>query len=121
MTTTSTAARTRGAGRAGTTALDAKPVERPPALGLDPIGEFLRRVADEHVPGAVQVDPYRQHGAPVLDDTRIPVCYVLDQLAAGRSWTDITAGYPEVTEARIRAALDFAAAVIRQPQAVDLD
>jgi uncharacterized protein (DUF433 family) len=121
MAITPTTARTRRAGRAAPPALDVKPVERPPALGLNPIGDFLRRVADEHAPGAVQVDPYRQHGAPVLDDTRIPVCYVLDQLAAGRSWADITAAYPDVTEARIRAALDFAAAVLRHPQAVDLD
>lgn len=90
-------------------------------LGLSTTGEYFRRIATEHTPGAVQVDQYRQHGAPVLDETRIPVNYVLSELATGKSWAEITASYPEVTEARIRAALEFADAVFRQPQAVDLD
>jgi uncharacterized protein (DUF433 family) len=99
-----------------------EPVEwTQPPLGLSPVGEYFRRVAEEHTAGAVQVTQYRQHGAPVLDETRIPVYYVLYALAAGKSWAEITAEYPEVTEERIRAALEFAAAVCRQPQAVDLE
>jgi uncharacterized protein (DUF433 family) len=94
-------------------------IQRP--LGLSPTGEFFKHIADERMAGAVQVDQQRQHGAPVLDETRIPVAYVFNELAAGKSWAEITSVYPDVTEDRIRAALRFAAAVFRRPQAVDLD
>ena len=101
------------------TAAPAEPAA--PSLRLSAVGEYLRRVAEEDTPGAVQVTPYRHHGAPVLDETRIPVSYVLRELAAGRSWAEITAGHPAVTEGRIRAALQFAAAVFWRPQAEDVD
>jgi uncharacterized protein (DUF433 family) len=92
-----------------------------PQLRLSAVGEYLRRIADEDTSGAVQVNPYRHSGAPVLDETRIPVSYVLRELAAGKSWADITAAYPAVTPERIHAALQFAAAVFWRPQAEDVD
>ena len=117
---TAPSAEPRARRRAATPA--AEPDQRiQPPLGLSPIGEFFRRVAAEHTPGAVQVDQNRQHGAPVLDDTRIPIYGILRELAVGKSWAEIAANYPGVTEARIRAALTFAAAVFWQPQAVDLE
>jgi uncharacterized protein (DUF433 family) len=123
MTTTPTKPRRRRAKAAPLApASVAEPVQwTQPPVGLSPVGEYLRRIADEHTPGAVQVDPHRQHGTPVLDETRIPVNYVLWELAAGKSWAEIASGYPEVTEDRIRAAIRFAAAVLSYAQAVDLE
>jgi uncharacterized protein (DUF433 family) len=126
MTTAPSKPRTRRVGRApagpaATTALSPESVERRPPLALSEVGEYFKQIADELMGGAVQVDQFRQHGAPVLDETRIPISYVFNELAAGRSWAEITAVYPDVTEERIRAALRFAAAVFRLPQAVDLD
>jgi uncharacterized protein (DUF433 family) len=120
---TTTAAQSRSGSRKAARAASAPEATEwtQPPLGLSPVGEFLRGVAAARTPGAVQVDPHRQHGTPVLDDTRIPVNYVLWEFAAGKSWEEITAHYPEVTEDRIRAAITFAAAALRMPQAVDLE
>jgi uncharacterized protein (DUF433 family) len=48
-------------------------------------------------------------GHPRIEGTRIRVSHVLGWLAAGMSVPEITADYPNLSEADIRAALEFAA------------
>jgi len=57
----------------------------------------------------IEVNPSVMHGKPVVRNTRIPVELVLRKLADGASVTDILDGYPRLTEADIRACLDYAA------------
>ncbi|PJA49999.1 MAG: antitoxin, partial [Syntrophobacterales bacterium CG_4_9_14_3_um_filter_49_8] len=48
------------------------------------------------------------NGKPVIRGTRIPVSVILEQIAAGESWAKLLAGYPELKEEDIRAALFYA-------------
>ena len=48
-------------------------------------------------------------GKPCFVGTRIAVYDVLEYLAGGMSTAEIVADFPELTEAHIRAALEFAA------------
>lgn len=48
-------------------------------------------------------------GKPVITGTRITVELLLRKCAAGLSTTEIIETYPHLTEADIRAALDYAA------------
>ena len=54
-------------------------------------------------------DPNVMMGKPVIKGTRITVELLLRKCAGGLSFDDITADYPHITEADIRAALAFAA------------
>jgi uncharacterized protein (DUF433 family) len=56
----------------------------------------------------IVADPKICGGEPCIKGTRIPVKVVLSHLAAGESHTDITANFPSLTEADIRACLEFA-------------
>lgn len=51
-------------------------------------------------------------GVPCIRGTRIPVVTVIGMLAAGMDIPAILADYPELTEADLRAALEFAVTVI---------
>jgi uncharacterized protein (DUF433 family) len=48
-------------------------------------------------------------GKPCFAGTRIAVYDVLEYLAGGMTAADIVADFPELTDAHIRAALEFAA------------
>jgi len=48
------------------------------------------------------------NGKPVIKGTRIPVSIILECLAEGDIWQSLMAGYPELTEGDIRAALLYA-------------
>lgn len=48
-------------------------------------------------------------GHPRIEGTRVRVSNVLGWLASGMSVPEITAEYPYITEADVRAALEFAA------------
>jgi uncharacterized protein (DUF433 family) len=50
-------------------------------------------------------------GQPVLKGTRIPVCLVLQKLAAGESGDQILEAYPQLQAEHMAAALDFAARI----------
>ena len=47
-------------------------------------------------------------GEPCIKGTRIPVRIILSNLAAGDSAQEILADFPSVTEADIRACLEYA-------------
>ncbi len=57
----------------------------------------------------IAADPGAMMGKPCIKDTRISVELILRKLGAGRSFADILAAYPQLTEDDLRAALAFAA------------
>jgi uncharacterized protein (DUF433 family) len=56
----------------------------------------------------IEIDPRVCNGKPVIRGTRIPVSVVLEQVAAGISWEELIAEYPELKHEDIQAALFFA-------------
>lgn len=62
----------------------------------------------------ISADPRVMHGQAVITGTRVPVSVILDCLAAGMSAEEITAEYPSLTVAGIRAAAGYGAALARE-------
>ena len=58
-------------------------------------------------------DPAVMMGKPVIVGTRIPVEFILEKLAAGETEEEILHAHPRLTREAIRAALAFAAKVLR--------
>jgi uncharacterized protein (DUF433 family) len=56
------------------------------------------------------------HGQPCFKGTRIMIYLVLELLEAGESPEQIIKGYPELTNAHIKAALRFAADMIKSEE-----
>ncbi len=56
----------------------------------------------------VQLEPAVCHGKPVVRGTRVLVSNVIGAIAAGQSHAEILEDYPSITEADIRACLEFA-------------
>lgn len=61
------------------------------------------------VSGFIDVRPGVRSGKPCFVGTRIAVYDVLEYLASGMTHDEIVGDFPELTEAHIRAALEFAA------------
>jgi len=59
--------------------------------------------------GLIDVRPGVRSGKPCFVGTRIAVYDVLDYLASGMTHDEIVSEFPELSEAHIRAALEFAA------------
>lgn len=57
-------------------------------------------------------------GKPVFKGTRLTVEHVLNELGTGMSRADLLAGYPQITDTHIRAALLYSAAVIGMNETV---
>lgn len=66
--------------------------------------------------GRITIDPSICHGKPCIRGTRILVSSILSQLAAGYEVDKIRAGYPELTDDDIRAALDYARALVEDEE-----
>jgi uncharacterized protein (DUF433 family) len=62
----------------------------------------------------ITVDPERMDGVPCIRDLRVAVSMVLGQLAAGRTVEQLLADYPYLKPEDVRAALEYAAAVVDQ-------
>ncbi|HUB41428.1 MAG TPA: DUF433 domain-containing protein [Streptosporangiaceae bacterium] len=62
----------------------------------------------------ISTDPRIMHGVAVISGTRVPVSVILDGLAAGMTPEEITAEYPTVTPAGVRAAAAYGAALARE-------
>jgi len=58
-------------------------------------------------------DPGVMMGKPVIAGTRITVELILEKLAAGESFAQILEAHPRLSEEAIRAALAFAAGILR--------
>jgi uncharacterized protein (DUF433 family) len=57
-------------------------------------------------------DPRIMMGKPVIEGTRITVELILTRLSEGRSVSEIVAEYPHLTRAQVRAAIDYARALV---------
>lgn len=52
-------------------------------------------------------------GKPIVEGTRLSVELILEKLASGYSIEELLTSYPNLTEAGLRAALDFSLQVLR--------
>lgn len=62
----------------------------------------------------ITIDPGQMGGLPCIRGIRIPVTTILGQLAAGQGLADLLADFPDLEEADISAALEFAAAAVQE-------
>ncbi len=62
----------------------------------------------------ISSDPQVMHGQAVIAGTRVAVSVILDCLAAGMSADEITAEYPSVSPAGVRAAAAYGSALARE-------
>ena len=62
----------------------------------------------------ITVDPQRMGGVPCIRDLRVTVSMVLGQLAAGASSDEVLADYPYLEREDIRAALEYASAIVNE-------
>lgn len=62
----------------------------------------------------VVVDPQVHHGDPCIKGTRIPVSIIVGSVADGMSIDEVRTAYPQLSVEDIRAALAYAAEVLRQ-------
>ncbi len=68
----------------------------------------------------IVLDPKVKMGKPVIAGTRIPVALILEKLAAGETVADLLEAHPGLSEPAIRAALAYAAAVLRAEEVYPL-
>jgi uncharacterized protein (DUF433 family) len=57
----------------------------------------------------ILIDPKICHGKPCIKGTRVPVFVILDALAAGMTYAEISNDYPPITNDDVKAALLYAA------------
>lgn len=69
----------------------------------------------------VTVNPGVLGGKPVIKGTRIPVHLVLELFASGMSEEKVLKEYPELSSADIRAALEYAAKVLRKQESISVE
>jgi uncharacterized protein (DUF433 family) len=62
----------------------------------------------------VTADPTRMGGVPCIRDLRVTVSMVLGQLAGGATVDELLTGYPYLERADVTAALEYAAAVVKE-------
>ena len=62
----------------------------------------------------ITINPNQMGGLPCIRGLRIPVTTVLGQLAAGRTHAEVLEDFPDLEEADIYAALEFAAAAVQE-------
>jgi uncharacterized protein (DUF433 family) len=69
--------------------------------------------------GRVEVNPKILGGKPVIKGTRIPVYLILELLSAGYDFKRIIKAYPSLTQADIKAAIDYAAKIMENEEAYE--
>ena len=62
----------------------------------------------------ISVDPEIHHGEPCIKGTRVPVSMIVGSVADGMSLDEIIDAYPQLKQESIRAALAYAADIVRQ-------
>jgi uncharacterized protein (DUF433 family) len=62
----------------------------------------------------ISVDPRVMGGVPCAAGTRIPVATIVSLVAEGATPNDIVADYPQLVVDDVRAALEYAAARVRE-------
>ena len=58
-------------------------------------------------------------GKPIIKGTRIPVYLILELLSAGYDFKRIIKAYPTLTEEDIKAAVNYAAQIVKNEEAFD--
>jgi uncharacterized protein (DUF433 family) len=61
----------------------------------------------------VVINPEIHHGDPCIKGTRVPVSVIVGSVADGMSVSEVLEAYPQLTPDDIRAALAYAAEVLR--------
>ena len=62
----------------------------------------------------IAIDPNVCHGRPCIRGTRVWVSLIVDNLAGGAPVAEIMDAYPALTEDDIKAALSYAAEMVRE-------
>lgn len=62
-------------------------------------------------PARIETKPAVMMGKPCVKGTRIPVYLLLEKMAAGESFEQLLAAYPQLTQEDLRACLEYAAAL----------
>ena len=62
----------------------------------------------------VVIDPQLHHGDPCIKGTRVPVSIIVGSIADGMGVDEVRGAYPQLSVEDIRAALAYAAEVLRQ-------
>jgi uncharacterized protein (DUF433 family) len=65
------------------------------------------------------VNPKILGGKPVIKGTRIPVYLILELLSAGYDFKRIIEAYPTLSEEDIKAAVDYAAQIVKNEEAFE--
>jgi uncharacterized protein (DUF433 family) len=60
------------------------------------------------------IDPNLHHGEPCIKGTRVPVSIIVGSIADGMTFDEVITEYPQITNEAIRAALAYAAEIVRQ-------
>ena len=67
----------------------------------------------------IEINPKILGGKPVIKGTRIPVYLILELLSAGYDFKRIAKAYPSLTEVDIKAAVDYAAQIVKNEEAFE--
>ena len=88
----------------------------PPTAGIPcyNAAEGGRTMARTDWRSRISVDPELHHGEPCIAGTRVPVAVIVGSLADGMPECEVLRAYPQLQPADIRAALAYAAEVLRQ-------
>ena len=62
----------------------------------------------------IVIDPELHHGEPCIAGTRVPVAILVGSIADGMTVDEVVNEYPQITRDAVRAALAYAADVVRQ-------
>jgi uncharacterized protein (DUF433 family) len=67
----------------------------------------------------IVVNPKILGGKPVIKGTRIPLYLILELLSAGYDFKRIIKAYPTLTEEDLKAAVDYAAQIVKNEEAFE--
>lgn len=67
----------------------------------------------------IEVNPKILGGKPVIRGTRIPVYLILELLSAGYTFKKIRKAYPTIIEEDIKAAVEYAAKIMKNIEAYE--
>jgi uncharacterized protein (DUF433 family) len=68
----------------------------------------------------IKIDPQICHGKPCIKNTRIMVSVILDNLAEGLNPEEIVANYSPLTIEDVKAAIAYAAKLVREEELLPL-
>ena len=67
----------------------------------------------------IEVNPKILGGKPVIRGTRIPAYLILELLSAGYDFKRIVAAYPTLKEEDIKAAVEYAAKIVKNEESFE--